>query len=83
MSKYDPLAEFLREQRGDTCTLTFPQIELILGDQLPNSAREYDTWWATARTQGRAWHSAGWRVSNYGTNVRLGVIVFVRHPLQD
>ena len=44
MSKYAPLGEFLRKQKSELVTLTFEQIERIIGAKLPNS-RQYPAWW--------------------------------------
>ena len=65
LGKYDPLASYLAEQSAGTCTLTFREVEDIIGDSLPNSAREprnYESWWANDRThvQASSWLDAGW-----------------------
>ena len=39
MSKYDPLAAFLRLQHEDEPMMTFDQIEVVLGSDLPPAAR--------------------------------------------
>lgn len=44
MSKYDPLREFLAARAGDTVTLTFGQIDELVGT-LPVSAHKYQVWW--------------------------------------
>jgi hypothetical protein len=44
MSKYDPLRNFLAAGDSSTTTLTFGQIEVLVG-KLPPSAREYKLWW--------------------------------------
>lgn len=61
MSKYEPLTDFLRAHRGDTCSLGFLDIERIIGSSLPASAREHRSWWGNDRThtQARAWMQAG------------------------
>ena len=62
MSKYEPLTDFLRTHRGDTCSLGFLDIERIIGSSLPASAREHRSWWGNDRThtQARAWMQAGY-----------------------
>jgi hypothetical protein len=69
MSKYDPLHRFLNNAKPGTqeLTLTFAQIESILGSKLPASAHRHRPWWAneyspTAHTQAKSWLSAGWEV---------------------
>ena len=61
MSKYEPLADYLRSLRRDTCSLSFLDIERIIGCALPASAREHRSWWGNDRThtQARAWMLAG------------------------
>ena len=61
--KYQPLEEYLRGQSTTTCTLTFAQIERVMGDALPPSARDAALpWWANGggHVQTRAWENAGW-----------------------
>ena len=80
MSKYDPLQTYLAQCEGSQRTLSFAEIERIIGAALPRSAREYREWWANQsdtrnRPQAKAWQSAGWEVRS----VQLGQrIEFVR-----
>jgi len=69
LSKYEPLRAFL--EHAATCvsemTLTFWQIESILGSPLPPSARRYRQWWANPSSShdhpyAQAWLAAGWEV---------------------
>lgn len=41
MGKYTPLTEWLNRQPGNDVTVTFAQIEEIIGDNLPPAARRY------------------------------------------
>ena len=52
MSKYDPLRIFLENAAKGVSemTLTFQQIETILGFTLPPSARRHRAWWANPGT---------------------------------
>ena len=69
-TKYQPLAAYLAglPPGTDTVTLTFPEIEALLGAPLPYAARRAGFWanprreWA-ATPQARAWLSAGWRMA--------------------
>lgn len=63
-TKYYPLHEYLRPLRQDEpITLSFDQIEGIIGAVLPPSARISRSWWANSNTpQGQAWLEAGWLV---------------------
>lgn len=69
MGKYDPLRRFLASAPAnmDTFTLSFQQVEQLLGDPLPYTARHQRSWWANeARSgtysQAESWLSADWRV---------------------
>ncbi len=63
MSKYDPLAAFLQLQHENESVMSFDQIELVLGSDLPAGARA-PRWWANEASenthpQRRAWSDAG------------------------
>jgi DNA-binding XRE family transcriptional regulator len=62
--KYYPLHEYLRSLAQDeSISLTFDQIEAIIGAALPRSARVSRAWWANSATpQGQAWLDAGWLI---------------------
>jgi hypothetical protein len=61
-SKYDPLRDFLRTKSRGEFTLSFAEIERILGGSLPKSAAT-PQWWSNVlgsdHPQKRAWQSAG------------------------
>ena len=65
MSKYDPLSDYLRQQTASELTLSFPEIERVIGGPLPLSAMR-PQWWAnetsrsTAHVQCLAWRAAGY-----------------------
>jgi hypothetical protein len=78
-SVYAPLREWLRSQPGGRLTLSFDEMERLLGRPLPPSARTTRTWWnntARGRSQARAWLEAGWRARDLDR--RAGSIAFVR-----
>ena len=62
MAKYEPLQRYLSAQPEDGCTLTFSQIEKIIGAPLPPSARRHKSWWGNDSThvQAQTWMGAGW-----------------------
>jgi hypothetical protein len=65
ISKYCSLGEDLLQRETDQVTLTFSDIEEILGFPLPKSARKFRTWWANDTTHSHAvngWLNYGWRV---------------------
>jgi hypothetical protein len=64
VSKYTPLADYLRVQVHDSVELTFAQIDTLVNG-LPPSARNHDAWWANSRTEdshtwAHLWIAAGW-----------------------
>lgn len=79
MGKYEHLGDYLMEQRGDCCTLTFGKIEEIISASLPPSARQHRAWWANDGThpQARSWMRAGWR-SEGRPDIDKGQVRFVR-----
>jgi hypothetical protein len=63
MAKYDPLRAHLRRQKMAIYEMTFGDVERVIGNLLPKSAR-YPEWWAnetnpeTRRVQCKAWLDA-------------------------
>ncbi len=69
MSKYDPLYDYLSNLPDDINekTMTFDQLESILGFTLRNSAYDHRPWWANPsspkqHSYAQAWLAAGWKV---------------------
>jgi hypothetical protein len=61
VSKYDPLREFLSARASSTVTLTFEQIDDLVG-VLPPSARQYQVWWRnndSSHQHCQSWGDAG------------------------
>jgi len=77
--KYIRLAAHLAAQPPDVhrLTLTLVQIEGIVGEQLPSTAR-FPSWWRNddRRMHSRAWLTAGWRVDHTGDRTK---VEFVRN----
>jgi hypothetical protein len=66
-SKYTPLGNYLSQQRGSRCTLSFSDVERILGEDLPPSARTTRQWWQNSTMSHRrrlqathGWQGVGW-----------------------
>jgi CBS domain-containing protein len=82
--KYAALNAWLAEQStyaspGTLITVSMGDIEPLIKDSLPKSAREHRSWWANEPSSGRqslAWMSAGWKVEDVDFN--NGVISFRR-----
>ena len=60
--KYRALQTFLASTPESEVTLTFPQVEEIIGAPLPRTATQRQ-WWANRweQSQARAWLGAGWQ----------------------
>jgi DNA-binding transcriptional regulator YiaG len=79
--KYRPLFDFLSGQRADRVSLMLAEIEALLGDALPASARTTRGWWSNrsrGSLQAAAWMEAGYQV--HEVDIAVGKIVF--HRLQ-
>lgn len=76
LGKYYPLEKYLEKQFVPQITLTFPEIEKIIGEPLPISAYIHRAWWANGgHMQANAWLNAGWKVGE----LKLGEsVVFVK-----
>lgn len=64
-SKYRPLQDFLSHSARSPITLTFAEIESLLGTLLPGSARTNRAWWSNrskGALQATAWMRAGYTV---------------------
>lgn len=83
-SRYTPLAIWLQKQEPDEIICSFKQVEDIIQDTLPPSARQHRNWWANdsvGHTQSQQWLEAGWRVSNI--NLAEETVVFSRIAKQS
>ena len=64
MRKYDPLMLFLDKSGKDEITLSYDEIEKIIGDELPLTARKNVNWWNNndnSHSQSAAWSDVGYR----------------------
>lgn len=68
MGKYDPLRDYLAQCGNDDVTLSFSDIESMIGRPLPPSALRYDAWWAnigdsalTRHSHAKSWYAAGYQ----------------------
>lgn len=71
MNKYQPLETYLRKNGHETIPMNFSQIENIIKDNLPASARKHRAWWSNNPSNSvitYAWLAAGYKTSG----VRLG-----------
>jgi len=73
--RYEPLGDYLRslDAQAPEATLSFTDVEEIIGRELPPSAtRHHHQWWANQTHGSRAYHrqDAGFRVANIDLNGR-------------
>jgi hypothetical protein len=77
---YAAFTPYLLAFDGDACRLRFPELERILGRQLPASARRHRAWWGNdtrgTHSHAGAWMDAGWQVDR--ADLDAGVVQFVR-----
>ena len=80
-SPYQPLGDYLAALPPETTsvTLTFPEMEAILGESLPMGAGKA-AWWANTRTPAniRPWRRAGWRAVQLHLRQTPPSVTFVR-----
>ncbi len=78
-NKYAPLTRFLRQQEASRITLSFQELEEVLGFSLPASAWKYPAWWANSsggQSQVKSWREAGWETRD--VDLRGRRVTFVR-----
>ncbi len=66
-SKYQPLLEFLRGSNQREVILSFAEIEALMNNLLPDSAKSKRAWWSNrskGALQASAWMEAGYRVED-------------------
>lgn len=77
--KYRPLFDYLSTSRADEVTLTLAEIEALLADSLPASARTTRGWWSNrgrGSLQAAAWMDAGYQV--HEVDLADGMVIFRR-----
>ena len=63
LGKYYLLGKYLERQSVPEITLTFQEIEKIIGEPLPPSAYKYPAWWANGgHIQADSWLNVGFKV---------------------
>jgi len=76
--RYEKLMEFFRKQNANRITLTFNQIEEIIGFPLYPSAREHPQYWNTSLTHTitRSWEETGYKKDM--VDLKSEIIVFIK-----
>lgn len=77
-SSYAAIGTHLKEASGSEATLSFDEIEGIIGRALPASAHRHRAWWANTDTHSQAltWLAAGWKVET--ADLEAKEVTFVR-----
>jgi len=78
--KYEPLAHFLRTEAFDARSLSFSEVEAIIGAPLPPSARLRPEWWSnnpTGHVNAQAWLGAGYKTE--ALNLSEETVIFRRY----
>ncbi|MDX2232152.1 MAG: helix-turn-helix transcriptional regulator [Leptolyngbyaceae cyanobacterium bins.349] len=81
-SKYQPLQDYLNQSQRSPITLTFTDIETLLGTVLPVSARTNRAWWSNrskGAIQAAAWIQAGYTVKQLDLNTEQ--VTFHKPPV--
>lgn len=78
MGKYEPLGQFLRQQRAERISMTFAEIEHVIGKKLPASKKQR-AWWSNNpdnNVMTREWIEAGFETE--AVNTKAENLVFRR-----
>lgn len=84
MSKYKPLENYLKSADFESIPMTFTEIELIIKDSLPTSARKHRRWWSNNPSNSattRSWIAAGFKITK--VNMNKESLVFVKIGAED
>jgi hypothetical protein len=76
LSKYSRIGDFLVVENKEYITLTFEEIEMILGFSLPKSARMHRAFWANVKSGAlsNGWMSVGYET--YDVNMKNEIVNF-------
>jgi hypothetical protein len=72
MGKYSNLGKFLRDQKRSPIPMTFAEVEKIIGQTLPRSAR-YPAWWINNPSNNvmtKVWLEAGFKTEQVDTQAK-------------
>jgi hypothetical protein len=86
VSKYQPLAKFLRQQGSELVAMKFEEIERIVGSKLPQSSRQHRAWWSNNPNNNvmtRVWIDAGFQTEQVDLEGRRLVFRKVRQGTQN
>jgi hypothetical protein len=79
MSKYDSLTKFLLGQPPGPVTMTFTQMNSLLGFSMPAAAHKYQSWWADKTDQNTRHRQCRSRLNanrKVAADLKHGVVTF-------
>lgn len=78
INKYQRLANYLASLSTSPWVTTFAEVEEVMGEALPHSAREHRAWWGNSGADGQsaAWMTVGWKTSR--VDLAAETVVFTR-----
>ena len=79
MATYDPLGQYLTKNAALRISMTFQEVESVLGRKLPSSAYRHRPWWANearGHSHAKAWLEAGYETQQ--VDMAGEKLVFVR-----
>lgn len=78
VNKYQRLANHLASLPTSPWVTTFAEVEAVMGEELPRSAREHRPWWGNsgADSQSAAWMTVGWKTAR--VDLAAETVVFTR-----
>jgi hypothetical protein len=92
-AKYVALHKYLTERFADAVTMSFTQIEDVLGSELPAVARVEPDWWITRTPSADHLHTQAWVLAGRTAEPQLGAQIVrfergrstshTRHPVTD
>src|ERR1700722_18898390 len=66
MAMYDPLGKYLKRNAASRISMTFRDVEAVIGKKLPASAFRHRPWWANeerGHSHAKAWLQAGYETA--------------------
>ena len=81
-TKYAALHKYLKERYADAVTMSFGQIEDVLGSELPAVARAQPEWWTSDAEPGDCAQAQAWSLAGRTAEPNLGaqIVRFERGP---
>lgn len=81
-SNYDSLYSYFSKRTEEVVSLTFEEIEKILGFELPPSAYKYPAWWSNAskgdHSHSHSWQDAGYKAKGYSSSIHRKKMTFIK-----